>query len=59
MLDFPNAPTDGQAYSAPNGLTYYYDASPGLWKTGLFNTVPSQHRLALGEGLRGRRRRHP
>jgi hypothetical protein len=40
MLDFPNAPTDGQAYSAPNGLTYYYDASPGLWKTGLFNTVP-------------------
>jgi hypothetical protein len=30
-LDFPNAPTDGQLFAAPNGITYQWQATPGVW----------------------------
>lgn len=32
-LDFPAAPTDGQLFSGPNGITYQWDATAGLWKS--------------------------
>jgi len=31
-LDFPNSPTNGQQYSAPNGVTYVYDGT--VWTSG-------------------------
>lgn len=30
-IDFPAAPFDGEAFSAPNGVTYRWDAAPGVW----------------------------
>src|SRR5262245_61167795 len=30
-LDFPNAPTDGQIFSAANGVTYRWNAAKSLW----------------------------
>ena len=34
QLDFPDSPTPGQTYAAPNGITYTYDNSigTGVWK---------------------------
>jgi hypothetical protein len=31
MIDFPNSPTDGQQFAAPNGVTYVWSAATGLW----------------------------
>jgi len=31
MLDFPNSPTNGQQYNAPNGVMYIYSTANGLW----------------------------
>jgi hypothetical protein len=31
QLDFPASPTDGQVFSAANGVTYQYKATPGAW----------------------------
>jgi hypothetical protein len=39
-LDFPNTPTDGQLFAAPNGITYQWNAAPGVWivySTGVAN----------------------
>lgn len=30
-LDFPSSPSDGQVYSAPNGVSYVYDFTNGYW----------------------------
>ena len=30
-MDFPNSPTNGQRYTATNGLTYRYDSTSGSW----------------------------
>src|SRR5262245_16277852 len=30
-LDFPDAPSDAQAFSAPNGVLYVWNAAMGLW----------------------------
>lgn len=30
-IDFPAAPTNGQTFSAPNGVTYRWQATPGVW----------------------------
>jgi hypothetical protein len=30
-LDFPNTPTDQQLFAAPNGITYQWQATPGVW----------------------------
>jgi len=30
-LDFPDAPSDAQAFSAPNGVLYVWNATMGLW----------------------------
>ena len=30
-LSFPNNPTDGQVYSAPNGVRYQYSTSSNSW----------------------------
>ena len=32
VLNFPSNPVDGQAYVAPNGSTYIYDATETVWK---------------------------
>lgn len=33
MIDFPNAPVDGQIFVAPNGVSYRWVAATGLWVT--------------------------
>ena len=33
MIDFPNAPADGQIFSAPNGVIYRYSAANTAWLT--------------------------
>lgn len=33
MIDFPNAPTDGQVFNAGNGVMYQWQATPGAWVT--------------------------
>jgi hypothetical protein len=34
QLLFPNAPIGGTTYAAPNGLTYTYDGTKGVWTAG-------------------------
>jgi hypothetical protein len=46
-LDFPNAPGPGATYAAPNGLTYTYDGTKGVW------TCPAGAQLGLGLALNG------
>jgi hypothetical protein len=31
-LDFPASPVDGQVFTAPNGVTYTWRATPGFWQ---------------------------
>lgn len=31
QIIFPPSPTDGQEFQAPNGVTYTYQATPGVW----------------------------
>jgi hypothetical protein len=31
-LDFPNLPTDGQTWLGSNGVTYIWQADPGVWR---------------------------
>ena len=44
-IDFPNAPTDGQIFAAPNGVTYVWRAAPGLWLPLATNAAPGWQRL--------------
>jgi len=30
-LNFPDSPTDGEIYAAPNNVTYTWDATVGVW----------------------------
>jgi hypothetical protein len=32
-LDFPASPINGQVFNAPNGVTYVYDSTRGMWLT--------------------------
>ena len=33
-INFPASPTDGQTFTAPNGITYTYHSPPGRWNDG-------------------------
>jgi hypothetical protein len=46
-LDFPGGPGPGATYAAPNGLTYTYDGTKGVW------TCPAGAQLGLGLALNG------
>jgi hypothetical protein len=47
-LDFPNGPAAGATYTAPNGLTYTYDGTKGVW------TCPAGGaQVGLGVALNG------
>jgi hypothetical protein len=37
QIDFPNSPTDGQMFYAPNGATYQWLAAKTLWRS---NSMP-------------------
>jgi hypothetical protein len=30
-INFPNAPLDGELFTDPNGLTWFYDAATNSW----------------------------
>ena len=46
-LNFPDTPVGGNTYAAPNGLTYTYDGTKGVW------TCPAGAQVGLGLATNG------
>jgi len=42
IVDFPNAPSDGAIFEAPNGVRYIWDAARGLWMLSGIGSLPAQ-----------------